>query len=302
MPFGSVFGAIVFGILGAVLGTRMILTSAPPFQVMGACLTLLGVTVGAGLLMKRAWARWLGVFSGIWFAWSAANSFLSQGGVLYLTIVLAAFAAAVLLVIPATGRPVFDPSAPPRAASFASRALLSGACLAIVGFLGATAWAVARITAAQAPTQARSHEAPARESEQAKTTPRANEGPVAWLDFADGLKEAKSSQKLIVADFYATWCGPCKMMEKRTFHDPRVLARLRDVVPVRVDAEASEERGGLRGDALALRYAIEVYPTLVVVDGTGHEVARNVGFMDADQFLEWIDTVMEKAGTSLARS
>jgi thioredoxin 1 len=296
MPFGSVFGAIVFGILGAVLGARMIGSSAPPFQVMGACLALLGVTVGAGLLMKRAWARWLGVFSGIWFAWSAANTFLSQGGVFHLTVVLAAFAAAVLLVIPATGRPVFDPSAPPQAPSFASRALLSGACLSIVGFLCATAWAVARMPVAQAEKEE------ARVPGQAKAPSRGNEGPVAWLDFADGLKEAKSSQKLIVADFYATWCGPCKMMEKRTFRDPRVLARLRDVIPVRGDAEASEERGGLRGEALALRYAIEVYPTLVVLDGTGHEVARNVGFMDADQFLEWIDTVMERAGTTLARS
>jgi len=294
MPFGSVFGAIVFGILGTVLGARMIGTQAPPFQVMGACLALLGVTVGAGLLMKRSWARWLGVFAGIWFAGSAANAFLTQGDVFHLTVVLAAFAAAVLLVIPATGRPAPDASALPGSPSFASRALLSGACLAIAGFLGATVWAVARLQAAPV-------ESP-RETVGAKAPAPPKEGPVAWLDFADGLKEAKSSQKLIIADFYATWCGPCKMMEKRTFRDPRVLARLRDVVPVRVDAEESDERGGLRGEQLALRYAIEVYPTLVVVDGAGHEVARNVGFMDADQFLEWLDTVIEKAGTTLART
>jgi thiol:disulfide interchange protein len=294
MPFGSVFGAIVFGILGTVLGTRMIGTPGPPFRVMGACLALLGVTVGAGLLMKKSWARWFGVFAGLWFAGSAANSFLAQGDVFHLTVVLAAFAAAVLLVIPATGRPVRNPSAPAEAPSNASRALLSGACLAIAGFLGATVWAVARI-----PVPAKQ---PVGETAQAKVPAPAKEGPVAWLDFADGLKEAKSSQKLVVADFYATWCGPCKMMEKRTFHDPRVLARLRDVIPVRVDAEESKARGGLRGDQLALRYAIEVYPTLVVVDGTGHEVARSVGFMDADQFLEWIDKVMEKDGTTLARS
>jgi thiol:disulfide interchange protein len=272
----------------------MIGAQAAPYQVMGACVALLGVTVGAGLLMKRSWARWLGVFTGVWFAGSAANAFLAQGDVFHLTVVLAAFAAAVLLVIPATGRPVLDPSALPASPSYASRALLSGACLAIAGFLGATVWTVARLPVVPAE--------PPHEAVEAKAPAPPKAGPVAWLDFADGLKEARSSQKLVVADFYATWCGPCKMMEKRTFRDPRVLARLRDVVPVRVDAEASEERGGLRGDALALRYAIEVYPTLVVVDGAGHEVARNVGFMDADEFLEWLDTVMEKAGTTLARS
>ena len=52
----------------------------------------------------------------------------------------------------------------------------------------------------------------------------------------------------------------------------------------------------LKGADLALRYAIEVYPTIVVVDGEGRELARNTGVMSPDEFLAWIDAVIERAG------
>ncbi len=295
MPFGSVFGTIVFGILGPVLGLRMIGAPAAPLRVIGACFGILGLSVAAGLLMRRAWARWLGVATGVWFAWSAASSYLARGGTFHLTVAIAGSVVAVLLLVPATGRAARGPADPPPAPSLASLALLCGAFAAITGVLGATAWAVLSAPAVgEATAFGRTRDVESRRAARADN--------VAWHDFADGLKQAKSARKLIVADFYATWCGPCKVMEKRTFRDPRVLARLRDVVPVRVDAEETSERGGLKGIDLALRYAVEVYPTIVVVDGEGHELARNDGFMGPDEFLSWIDAVIERAGTAIARS
>ena len=258
MPFGSVFGAIVFGILGPVLGSRMMGAEVVPFKVMGASLILLGLTVAAGLLMKRTWARWLGVSTGFVFG---AFALVSPDDVFHLTLLLASVAVSVLLAVPATGRARRDPAAPLAPPSVASRLILAIALAAFVGFLGAAPFAIVRPPAPPEPVIAA--------TTNAEGLAPAPQGPVAWHDFADGLKRAKSDRKLIVADFYATWCGPCKIMEKRTFRDPRVLTRLRDVIPVRVDAEETADRGGLKGAELALRYAIEVYPTIVVVDGEG---------------------------------
>jgi thiol:disulfide interchange protein len=273
---------------------------------MGVCVAVLGVTVAAGLLMRRAWARWLGVLAGVWLCGYSGNSFLESGGVFHLTVVLASAFVAVLLIIPATGRPLRDASAEASGPSVASRALFGGACAAMIGIVGVTAWAVVRAPSAPSASGvpgAPSKPAAASSGSKGDTArPATPVGALAWRDFADGLKEARSGKKLIVADFYATWCGPCKLMEKKTFHDPRVVTRLRDVVPVRVDAEETKARGGLKGVDLALRYSIEAYPTIVVVDGEGHELARNSGVMSPDEFLSWIDAVIERAGTRLARS
>ena len=81
---------------------------------------------------------------------------------------------------------------------------------------------------------------------------------------------------LHVVDFYAEWCGPCKMLAT-------VLESLEDKINViKVDIDKFEK--------LAFDYRIMSVPTLVFFKD-GKKVREEVGFMDEDELTEIIDSL-----------
>lgn len=128
----------------------------------------------------------------------------------------------------------------------------------------------------------------------AETAQGAKPELVPWMkdgDFAAALARAKKEKKYVFIDFYATWCGPCKMMDRQVYTDSTVAAAAAKYVNKKVDAEKGE------GIALAKRYGIAAYPTMVVVDATGKEVNREQGFRPAAQFTRFLDDTREGRGT-----
>lgn len=90
-------------------------------------------------------------------------------------------------------------------------------------------------------------------------------------DFEKEIKE-----KRVLVDFYATWCGPCKMlglvMEK--FDKKEII----DILKIDVD-EAVD---------IANQYKIFSVPTLILFED-GKEVKRISGFMSEQELEKWVN-------------
>ena len=107
---------------------------------------------------------------------------------------------------------------------------------------------------------------------------------VADLDSALG-----STGRPVMLDFYADWCVSCKEMERFTFADPRVQAKLSGALLLKADVTANnpQDRELLR------RFNLFGPPGTIFFDAQGREFegTRGIGFQDAERFTQTLRTV-----------
>ena len=93
----------------------------------------------------------------------------------------------------------------------------------------------------------------------------------------DGFDKALSQGKLMMVDFWASWCGPCRMLGP-------VIAQLDnqypDVVVGKVNVDDEQE--------LAMRYGVMSIPTVIFFKD-GKEIDRKVGVMPPEAFVQVLE-------------
>jgi thiol:disulfide interchange protein DsbD len=117
---------------------------------------------------------------------------------------------------------------------------------------------------------------------------RADAPGIGWTAFSeDALREARAAGRPVLIDFQATWCLPCREMEHTTFRDPAVVEAARAFTALKADV--TEQDDGT--SELMTRFNVPGVPTYVLLDASGEERRRFVGFVAAPDFREALSDV-----------
>lgn len=107
-------------------------------------------------------------------------------------------------------------------------------------------------------------------------------------NWQQALDLAKKENKVVFLDIYATWCGPCKQLKKYTFTEKSAGDFFNaNFVNMALDGEQEE------GAALAQKFGIEAYPTLMFVTPEGELITKSPGFRTAPDLINLGQLILE---------
>ena len=121
------------------------------------------------------------------------------------------------------------------------------------------------------------------------STQNDEQGGIKFRDISleDAKKAAKKEKKLIFIDAYASWCGPCKMLDKNTFSDKSVGTYFNDkFICLKIDCEKHPD-----GKGVMSTYGITAYPTLLWVDAEGKLSKKELGYKSPEQLLRVVQDI-----------
>ena len=127
------------------------------------------------------------------------------------------------------------------------------------------------------------------------TTHRQSSAPampsaVPWIESYDAaVARATERHQPVLVAFKASWCGPCKWMDREVFAKPEAAKLLQSWVPVHIDIDKHSE--------IADRYQIHGVPTFIVLSPSGKEIDRIDGALSIQELAAFLASAQEKMST-----
>ena len=112
--------------------------------------------------------------------------------------------------------------------------------------------------------------------------PQRAESAIRWEPFApSSIAAAVRSGRPSLVDFIADWCIPCHEMERTTYTDPAVREQAERFAMFKADITRENDATS----DLVDQYAVRGVPTMILIDSSGTEVHRLVGYIGADELV-----------------
>jgi len=127
---------------------------------------------------------------------------------------------------------------------------------------------------------------------------------IKWMTIKEAVAAQKKNKKPIFIDAYTVWCGPCKMLDKNTFSDEKVVKLINEKYnAVKFNAEGNEEiqfngklyknpsyqearknsRNGFHEFAAFI--GVQAYPNMIVLDKDGKKIKDILGYKTPEQLI-----------------
>jgi thiol:disulfide interchange protein DsbD len=111
----------------------------------------------------------------------------------------------------------------------------------------------------------------------------------ARTDFEETLIDARAAGRPVMLIFGADWCAACRLLDRETLDDPRVVREASRFQTIRIDLGRSDDAAA----ALGRRFDADRLPTVAFISSSGAPVesARVTGFVDAGALLRALEAV-----------
>lgn len=95
-------------------------------------------------------------------------------------------------------------------------------------------------------------------------------------DFNDDEFVNIINNELVIVDFYADWCGPCKMLSNEI---NSLIKKNNNLIVLKVNVD--------RHSILAKKFGVMTIPTMILFKD-GKEIKKNIGYINVNEIEKWI--------------